>query len=235
MRLKIAAWAIPWLVFGFMVIVSAAVLLPSRVVPYSVEVPYIDTEKYTVQVPYEAIEEDTVRIPYQIKEPYVVSIPVEEEENIRYLAEITECYSPGQYTPGKSTATVQNVDTERARFTVRIGYYDDPSGKFIYETQKKTIDSLTSQTFIYAPITVPFLRCGFQINDPPIKTVVEYRQVIQEREITTFREETRYRKVTKYRNETREREVRKTRTETRQKEVNWLFDFDAIIRFRELG
>ena len=69
MGLKIAAWAIPWLVFGFMVIVSVAVLLPSRVVPYSVEVPYIDTEKYTVQVPYEAIEEDTVRIPYQIKSP----------------------------------------------------------------------------------------------------------------------------------------------------------------------
>ena len=234
MGLKIAAWAIPWLVFGFMIIVSVVVLLPSKVVPYSVEVPYIDTEEYTVQVPYEAIEEDTVIIPYQIKEPYVVSIPVEEEENIRYLAEITECYSPGQSTPGKSTATVQNVDTESARFTVRIGYYDN-SGEFIYETQKKTIDSLTSQTFIYAPITVPFPSCGFQINDPPTKTVVEYRQVIQEREITTSREETRYRKVTKYRNETREREVRKTRTETRQKEVNWLFDFDAIIRFRELG
>ena len=217
-----------------MTVVSLAVLLPSKVVTYSVEVPYIDTEKYTVQVPYEDIEEYVDRVPYQVKEPYVVSIPVEEVEEIRYLAELTECYLPVQSAPGRSTAKIQNVDTERARFTVRIGYYDN-SGEFIYETQKKTISPLSSQTFTYAPILSPFPNCGFQLRDVPTKTVVESREVIKEREVTTYRDETRYRKVTKYRNETREREVRKTRVETRQKEVNWIFDFDAIIRFRELN
>lgn len=65
--------------------------------------------------------------------------------------------------------------------------------------------------------------------------VTEYKDVIKERTVTKYKEETRYQTVTKTRAETREREVRKEKNETRQKEVNWIFGFDAPIKFRNLG
>ena len=232
MKIKIALWAIPWLVTGFMAIVSAAVLLPTTVITYSVEIPYIDQEEYTVQVPYEDIEEYTIRVPYQIKEPYVESIRVEQEEKIRYLHEFTECGPSGTFWSGRSSVRIQNVDTERATFSVRIGYTDN-SGNLVYDTQRKTISPLSSETFTYSPMPESFTECYFRLNEEPTKTVAEYKQVIKERETTTYRDETRYRKVTKYRTETREKEVRKSRAETAEKEVNWLFGFDAIIRFKK--
>ena len=234
MSAKIVPWVIPWLVIGFMVVVSVVIMLPSKVVTYGVEAPYIDTEEYIVRIPYEDIEEYTARVPYETKEPYVESIRVEEEERVRYLNEFMECSVSEFSGSGRSTVKIQNVDTERATFTVRIGYRND-SGEFVYVTRKKSISPSSSATFTYSPTPSSFIECLFQLKEQPTKTVVEYREVIKERETTTYRDETRYRKVTKYRNETREREVRKIRFETKEKEVNWLFGFDAIIRFRSLG
>ena len=234
MKVKIAPWVFPWLVIGFMAIVSAVLLLPSEVVTYTVEVPYIDTEDYTVQVPYEDIEEYVDRVPYETKEPYVESIRVQTEERVRYLEDFTECSNSGFFVNGSSTVKIQNVDTERATFSVQIGY-EDNSGEFIYKTLRKSIRPLSSETFTYSPTPSSFIRCLFRLKEYPTKTVVEYKEVIKESTITTYRDETRYRKVSKYRNETRQREVRKTGVETREREVNWLFGFDAIIRFRRPG
>lgn len=66
------------------------------------------------------------------------------------------------------------------------------------------------------------------------RTVTKYKDVVKERSVTLYRDETKYRKTTETRTEMREREVIKKGMEDRKKEVNWLFGFDAIIKFRNL-
>lgn len=61
------------------------------------------------------------------------------------------------------------------------------------------------------------------------------RSITQYRNVTKYKEVIKERTVTKYREETQYKTITKTRTETKQKEVNWLFGFDAIIKFRNLG
>ena len=155
---RLEPWHYPWIVIGILLIISAIILLPTKVVSYQVEVPYIDTEQYTVEVPYEDVEEYTVQVPYETEETYIETIPYEEEE--------------------------------------------------------------------------AYQKC-FIVCWTAYRTVTKYKDVVKTRTVTEYRDETRYRKVTKTRTETKEKEVRKTRMETRQKEVNWLFGFDAIIKFRD--
>ena len=76
---------------------------------------------------------------------------------------------------------------------------------------------------------------GYCVSCDCRRTVTEYKEVIKDRTVTKYREETQYRTITKTRAETREREVRKEKNETIQKEVNWIFGFDAPIKFRNLG
>ena len=163
---KIPHWAIPITVFGVLLILTSIILLPTKVLSYQVEVPYIDKEQYTIEVPYEDVEEYTVQVPYETKEQYVESAPYTEQEPYQD----TECAFLGLFCQGVTK----------------------------------------------------------------YRTVTKYKDVIKERAVTQYRDEIRYKKVTKTRTETREREIRKTRMETRQKEVNWLFGFDAIIKFRNL-
>ena len=163
---RIVHLLIPLVVFGVLLVVTAIILLPTKVFSYQVEVPYIDKEQYTIEVPYEDVEEYIVQVPYEAKEQYVESAPYTEQEPYQD----TECAFLGLFCQGVTK----------------------------------------------------------------YRTVTKYKDVIKERTVTQYRDETRYKKVTKTRTETREREVRKTRMETRQKEVNWLFGFDAIIKFRNL-
>ena len=165
-KFNIAPWLIPWIIFGSLLVLTGILLLPTKVVSYQVEVPYIGKEQYTVEVPYEDVEEYTVQVPYETKEQYVESAPYTEKESYQD----TECAFLGLFC--------QSVTKYR--------------------------------------------------------NVTKYKDVIKEKTVTKYRDEIRYKKVTKTRTETREREVRKTRIETRQKEVNWIFEFDAIIKFRNL-
>src|SRR3989338_5875751 len=156
---KVAPWLIPWIVFGVLLVIAGILFLPTKVLSYQVEVPYIATEKYTIEVPYEDVEEYTVQVPYETQETYIESIPYTEQQ--------------------------------------------------------------------------PYQEC-FIICWTNYRNVTKYKDVTKTKTVTKYRDETRYKKVTKTRTETREREVRKTRTETKQKEVNWIFGFDAIIKFRNL-
>lgn len=221
------------LLFVGLSILSLIILFPTKVVSYQVDVPYIDTEKYDVQVPYEDIESFTAQVPYETTENYVESVPVREQKLLTFLHEITECTSSGLFSDGTSVMKVTNTDSEGGTFTVEVGYTDN-SNNFVGDTQSKYIAASTSDTFTYSPTPSSFKSCNGGVMNVPSKTVTTYKDVIKQRTVTKYRDETQYRKVTKTRTETREKEVRKTKTETKEKEVNWLFEFDAIIKFRTL-
>ena len=173
---KISPYLIPFVIFASLLFIGGAIILPTKVLTYQEEVPYIDKEQYTVEVPYESVESYIVQVPYETTEQYVESIPYQETEDKYY----TNC--------------------------------DSTSGC-----------SCTHRSWL-----------GLGPCDQCQCTVTQYKDVIKEKAVTKYRDETRYRTVTKTRTEIREREVRKTRIETKQKEVNWLFGFDAIIKFRRL-
>jgi len=231
-----APWAIPWVVIGVLLVISGVILLPTKVVSYQIEVPYIDKETYTVQVSYEDIEEYTVQVTEEVIKPRVESIRFEEKENLKYLIEREDCSASNILFYGKSSYKLTNLDTEGGVFTVKVGITDN-SDIFIFDTQSVYINPTKSYIFTYSPTPNygDFKSCGRIVIDIPEKINVEYRDIITEETELVTKPETRYKKVTKTRPETREREVRKTRTETKQKEINWLFGFDAIIKFRNLN
>ena len=230
---KISPHLVPWVIFSIFIIILGILLLPTRVLSYTLEVPYIDKEKYTVEVPYEDIEEYVEKVPYETKEQYVESVPVQKQENVNYKPEWIKCSSTGIFFTGESTLKITNLDPEPFTFNLKIGYIDN-SGNFVGNPQSKTIGGSSSDTFTYSPTPNSFKSCSFQFVIPPIRGSTEYKDVIKEKTVTKYRDETKYRKTTKMRTETREKEIRKTRTETKRKEVNWLFGFNAIIKFRNL-
>jgi len=160
---KIHPWHVPWIVLGVLLLISGALLLPTKIASYQVEVPYMVKEQYSVQVPYEVVEPYTVQVPYQTTEQFVQSIPVQEQQAYTDV----ECAFLGLFCQGVTK----------------------------------------------------------------YKTVTVYKDTVQERPVTQYRDETRYRTVTKTRTEVREREVQKIRIERHYKEVNWMWDFDAVIKF----
>ena len=252
-KLNIAPWAIPLIVLGGLLVIVGVILLPTKVISYQIEVPYIDKEQYSVQVPYEDVEEYTVQVPYEVKEPYVESVPVEEQKEtvekqcsqvaLKYEINLVKCQSGGFFSTGESSYEVKNLDTESDIFTIKVGY-KDANGQFIGNAISKNINALSSATFSYSPVPSSATACSRQVVSIPTKEVCElvpttktttvYKDVIKEKTVTQYRDETRYRKVTKTRSETREKEVRKTKIETKQKEINWIFGFNAIIKFRNL-
>ena len=227
---KIPPLLIPWVVFGILMTLTAAVALPTRIVSYEVSVPYIEKENYAVDVPYETVEPYTVQVPYETKEQYVESIPIKEQ--VKYSAAWDTCSTSNWFFSGKSSIKITNLDAETFTFSVKVGYIDD-NGQFISILQSQPILPTSSAVFTYSPTPSSFQSCNWQWNTEPEKTT--YKDVIKDRTVAKYREETQYKPVTKTRQETREREVRKERNETRQKEVNWLFGFDAPIKFRNLG
>jgi predicted nucleic acid-binding Zn ribbon protein len=222
-----------WFIYIYLLLLFVLILFPTKVLSYQVEVPYIDTEQYNVNVPYEDVEEYVVQVPYETKEQYVETVPIQNQEAIRYISDWVKCSSSGLFSTGESTIKITNIDSEGGTFTVNIGYINN-SGNFIASTQSQYVSPFVPVTFTYSPTPSSFQQCSSNVI-APIKTTVEYKDVIKDKTVTKYRDETRYKKVTKTRTETREREVRKIRNETRQKEVNWLFGFDAIMKFRNLG
>lgn len=251
---RISPWLVPWLAFGIILLLSGAILLPTKVMSYQVDVPYIDIEKYDADVPYEDVEEYVAQVPYETTESYVESVPVQEQktemvpvQETKQLTNIQEwmtCTTSGILSTGASTIKVTNTDSEGGMFIGSIGYNDN-SNNFINTNQSKYIYAGSSTTFTYTPTPNSFKSCNFAFQTVPTKTVTTYqsetknvttyKDVIKQKTVTKYRDETKYRKVTKTRTETREKEVRKTRTETNTKEVNWLFGFDAIINFRNMA
>ena len=250
---KIPPLLIPWVVFGILMTLTAAVALPTKTASYEVSVPYIAKENYTIEVPYETVEPYTVQVPYETKEQYTERIPVQEMqtyldqecqvENLNYNVQWVTCKSAGWFSNGEATISVVNVDSTGGSFTFKVGYLK--GGVFFGAPVTKTIDAGRTETFTYTftessidscrqePVTIPTKQVCQTVQKEKNATV--YKDVIKERTVTKYRDETRYQTVTKTRAETREREVRKERNETRQKEVNWLFGFDAPIKFRNLG
>ena len=247
---KVAPWLVPWLVIAGLLVIGGAILLPTKVASYETGVPYIATEEYTVEVPYEDVEPYTERIQYEEEEQYVASVPVPEQEDywdeecrseyLKYGVEWVTC-SVTFFSSGESTLKLTNVDSEGGIFAIDIGYITD-LGDLVTITQSKYVGPAGSTTFTYTPTPSSFQTCRYQPQSIPTKqvcelvsktrTVTNYKDVIKTKTVTKYRDETRYKKVAKIRTETREREVQKTRIERQYKEVNWLFDFDAIIKFR---
>lgn len=126
--------------------------------------------------------------------------------------------------------------TETEKYDVQVPYEDIESYtvQTPYETTETYIESIPVQQ--QEPYTtIDCLALGLFCKEvTKYRNVTVYKDVTKARAVTKYRDETQYRKVQKVRTETREREVAKMRTETRQKEVNWLFGFDAIIKFRKL-
>ena len=93
---EITSWLIPLIVFGVLSVITAIIVLPTKVLSYQVEVPYIDKEQYTVEVPYEDVEEYIVQVPYETQEQYVESAPYTEQEPYQ----VTECAFLGLFCQG---------------------------------------------------------------------------------------------------------------------------------------
>jgi len=133
-----------------------------------------------------------------------------------------------------SDVEVPYIETEK--YDVQVPYEDIESSvvQVPYETTETYIESIPVQQ--QEPYTtIDCLALGLFCKEvTKYRNVTVYKDVTKTRAVTKYRDETQYRKVQKIRTETREREVSKTRIETRQKEVNWLFGFDAIIKFRKL-
>ncbi|MBI5391446.1 hypothetical protein HZB00_00425 [Candidatus Woesearchaeota archaeon] len=220
-------WMFPWIVLAGVLLFGTILLLPTKQISYTAQVPYIAVENYTLQIPYEDLEEYKMQVPYTAQEPFVESVPVTKQAPLRYLDQGVTCTANGE-----STAQVTNVDTDQGVFTVIIGYINQ-TGAFVSTTISKTIDPKANAYFTYSPTPSAFQSCRYYLDPLPIKTTVDYKDVIKQRDVTQYREETKYRKVTKLRNETREHEVRKIKEEARQKEVNWIFGFDAFVKFRK--
>lgn len=226
---------------------------------YTIQVPYEAVEKYTVIVPYEREEQYIESIPVTEQEEYLDQQCYNEEyydqqcynAYIRYDAEWEDCRVSSWSSNGVSIIRLINIDSEGGSFGVKVGYVSD-SGQFIYDTKTRYIGPGGSALFTYSPTPESFANCKYTLFSHPQKEVCQsitrtrekcdpivktrsttvYKDVIKTKTVTDSREETRYRTVTKKRTETREREVRKTRIETKQKEVNWLFGFDALIKFQ---
>lgn len=235
-------------IISILIVIAAAILLPTKVASY--EVPYIDTEQYTVEVPYEDVEEYTVQVPYEVEETYVESIPVQEQENyidtecnnvyLTYNVEYETCRSANIFSNGETTVSLFNSDSKTGTWKIKVGY--NKGGNFFSDTITKTVNPGRTETLTYSHSESNIDTCQWKPESTPTKqvctpvtkqkTVTVYKDVVKTKTVTKYRDETRYRKVTNTRIETREKEVRKTRTE--QKEVNWLFGFNAIIKFRKL-
>ncbi|VVB84619.1 Uncharacterised protein [uncultured archaeon] len=221
---------VPWIILAILLL-AGAILLPTRVVNYQVEIPYNGTEQYTVLVPYVDAQKSVVEIPYETTEQYVDRIPTGMKEPIKYAAAQVKCTSSNSSSTGESTVTFTNVDSESGEFTIQVGYID-ASGNIVVNTYLQTLLPSIPVNFTYTPTPELFQSCYYGVTNIPLKPV--YTEVVKERNVTKFREEITYQNVTKFRNETRVREITQTRIETRQKEVNWLFGFDAIVKFRNL-
>ena len=228
-KLNIAPWAIPLIVLGGLLVIVGVILLPTKVISYQIEVPYIDKEQYVESVPVEEQKETVEKQCSQVA--------------LKYEINLVKCQSGGFFSTGESSYEVKNLDTESDIFTIKVGY-KDANGQFIGNAISKNINALSSATFSYSPVPSSATACSRQVVSIPTKEVCElvpttktttvYKDVIKEKTVTQYRDETRYRKVTKTRSETREKEVRKTKIETKQKEINWIFGFNAIIKFRNL-
>lgn len=129
---------------------------------------------------------------------------------------------------------VSYTDTEQ--YTVQVPYekVEEYTVTVPYETTEEYIESVPVQEQeSYQDTECAFLGL-FCKGVTKYRTVTNYKDIIKMRAVTEYRDETKYRTVTKIRTEVRERDVIKTRMEKRCREVNWIFEFDAIIKFRDI-
>jgi len=133
-KFSIAPGVMPWLVIGVLLVIAGIILLPTKVLSYQIEVPYIDKETYTVQVPYEDVEEYTVTVPYETEETYIETIPVEEQESYQ----VTECAFLGLFCEGVTKyRTVTNYKDIVKTKTVT---------KYREETRYRTVPKTRTET-----------------------------------------------------------------------------------------
>jgi len=190
--------------------------------PYTVQVPYQDTETYTVEVPYQVDETYTVQVPYQDTETYVENVPY--TERLAYTDYETDyrqeyqCHDVTRYRNecrNEQRCYMVPGDSGQCRDVQECGA--NALGQQICKT-RQVCDGGSG----------PSQRCDTQqvcSQQPYTDRDCSYVNVPYQHEVTKYRDETRYRQetrtrtVTKYRNETRTRTVTKTRTETRTREV----------------
>src|SRR3989344_7926012 len=77
---EVSPHLVPWAIFALFLLILGVLFLPTKVISYQTEVPYITTEQYTVEVPYEDVEGYVEKVPYETKEQYVESIPIQEQQ-----------------------------------------------------------------------------------------------------------------------------------------------------------
>lgn len=193
--------------------------------PYTVQVPYQDTETYTVEVPYQVEETYTVEVPYQDTETYV--------ENVPYTVRVPYTDYETDY---RQEYQCQNVTRHRQECRNEQKCYLIPGtggGQQCRQVEECGVNVhgqriCKTRTVCDGASNPPQQRCDNQQvchNVPYTDRECSYVNVPYRREVTRYRDETHYRQetrtrtVTRYRNETRTRTVTRTRTETRTREV----------------
>jgi len=248
-KVKIEARYTPWIVLAILFVVAAVLLLPTKIVQYNVEIPYITLEEYTIQEPYEDIEEYVERVSYETTEEYVENVPVEARE-------VVCTQKTAQYEINISAVigiifknlivdcNIANYENEALtfRYTIIAGSTPLTEQNALYRFSSSTVIGARTESKVQAtfqnvgfdPISYNCLVTPPSFSDCKEETVTKYKPVVKTRPVTKYRDETKYRKITSIRSVTREREVQKIRVEQRSKEINWLFDFNAIIKFRSM-
>lgn len=210
--------------------------------PYTVQVPYQETETYTVEVPYQVDETYTVQVPYQETEtyvenvPYTVSVPYTDYETdyrneyrcndvTRYRRECSNVTRYRNECRNEQKCHLVPGDSGQCRDVEECG--TNAQGQRICKTRRvcdggsgPTQRCETQQVCNQVPYTDHECREVPYTDQECSNVRVPYqREVTRYRDETRYRQETRTRTVTKYRNETRTRTVTKHRTETRTREV----------------
>lgn len=225
----------------------------SEQVPYTVQIPFDETETYVEQIPY------TVQVPYQDTETYTERIPYTErvaytdyetdyrdeyqchnvtryrnEQRCRNVTDYrrecrTErnCYlvpgEPGQCRNVEECGT--NVHGERICKTRRV--CDPGSGQQQRCENQQVCNNVpyTRQECSMEQVPYTDRECS-NVRVPYQREITRYRDEIRYREETRTRTVTKYRTETRYREETRTRTVTKYRTETRccKTETRQVFD-----------
>ncbi len=193
--------------------------------PYTVQVPYQETETYTVEVPYQEDESYSVQVPYQEDESYVENVPY--DVSVPYTDYETDYRSERQCN---NVTRYRNDCHNEQRCYLIPGSGSSRDCRQVEECGTnvqgericKTREVCTGQD------SSPQQRCDNQQvceNIPYTEQECSDVQVPYQREVTKYRNETRYRQetrthsVTKYRNETRTRTVTKSRTENRTRQI----------------
>ncbi len=173
-------------------------------VPYTVSVPYQETETYVEQVPYQETETYTETVPYQVDVPYTEYVTDYRQEYkchpvTRYREECRNeqrCYTvPGDQQCRMVEECGVNVNGQRICKTRQVCTGGGPT--------QRCDNQRICQNVAYTDQDCRYENVPYQHEVTRYRSETRYRQETRTRTVTKYRSETRTRTVTKYRDEQR--------------------------------